>query len=40
MIEDILNEVDLLIGDATKGRTILGWKCKYDLNTLIDDMMS
>jgi GDPmannose 4,6-dehydratase len=40
MIKDILNEVDLLIGDATKAQTILGWKCNYDLNTLIDDMMS
>lgn len=40
MIKDILNEVDLLIGDATKVRTILGWKCNYDLNTLIDDMIS
>jgi GDPmannose 4,6-dehydratase len=32
-------EVDLLIGDATKSRTKLGWIPKYDLNGLIDDMM-
>lgn len=33
-------EVDLLIGDATKARTKLGWTPKYDLNGLISDMMS
>ncbi|MCL2682698.1 MAG: GDP-mannose 4,6-dehydratase [Bacteroidales bacterium] len=32
-------EVDLLIGDSTKARTKLGWKPKYDLNTLIEDMI-
>lgn len=32
-------EVDLLIGDATKARTILGWEPEYDLNGLITDMM-
>lgn len=32
-------EVDLLIGDATKSRTKLGWTPKYDLNGLIQDMM-
>lgn len=32
-------EVDLLIGDSTKAREKLGWKPKYDLNGLIDDMM-
>lgn len=32
-------EVDLLIGDATKARTQLGWKPKYDLPALVDDMM-
>lgn len=32
-------EVDLLVGDATKSRTKLGWVPKYDLNGLIDDMM-
>lgn len=33
-------EVDLLIGDATKARTKLGWTPKYDLDGLIIDMMS
>ncbi len=33
-------EVDLLIGDSTKARTILGWKPQYDLAGLVQDMMS
>lgn len=32
-------EVDLLIGDATKARTKLGWEPKYTLDALIQDMM-
>jgi GDPmannose 4,6-dehydratase len=32
-------EVDLLIGDATKARTRLGWDPRYDLAGLITDMM-
>jgi len=32
-------EVDLLIGDATKARTVLGWEPQYDLAALITDMM-
>lgn len=32
-------EVELLIGDPTKAQEKLNWKPKYDLNTLIDDMM-
>ncbi|MFZ4056832.1 MAG: GDP-mannose 4,6-dehydratase [Ferruginibacter sp.] len=32
-------EVDLLIGDATKANTILGWKPKYDLPMLVEEMM-
>jgi GDPmannose 4,6-dehydratase len=32
-------EVDLLIGDPTKSKTILGWKPEYDLNGLVKDMM-
>ena len=32
-------EVDLLIGDPTKANEKLGWKPKYDLNTLIKEMM-
>lgn len=33
-------EVDLLIGDATKAQTKLGWKPKYDLKALVTDMMN
>jgi GDPmannose 4,6-dehydratase len=32
-------EVDLLIGDATKARTKLGWKPTYDLPMLVNDMV-
>ncbi|WP_319480779.1 GDP-mannose 4,6-dehydratase [uncultured Draconibacterium sp.] len=32
-------EVELLMGDATKAKTILGWEPEYDLNALIKDMM-
>lgn len=32
-------EVDLLIGDATKAKTKLGWTPKYDLKGLVEDMM-
>jgi len=32
-------EVDLLIGEADKARTKLGWKPEYDLHSLISDMM-
>ncbi len=32
-------EVDLLIGDPTKSKTKLGWKPKYDLPALVEDMM-
>ena len=32
-------EVDLLIGDATKAQTKLGWKPKYGLDELIADMV-
>jgi GDPmannose 4,6-dehydratase len=32
-------EVDLLIGDATKANTKLGWIPKYDLEALVKDMM-
>lgn len=32
-------EVELLIGDATKAFKQLGWKPKYDLAALIEDMM-
>ncbi|NEM98899.1 GDP-mannose 4,6-dehydratase [Pontibacter burrus] len=32
-------EVELLIGDATKSKTKLGWEPKYDLSALVKDMM-
>ena len=32
-------EVELLIGDATKARTKLGWKPQYDLPALVKEMM-
>ncbi len=32
-------EVDLLIGDATKARTQLGWQPKYNLDMLVAEMM-
>jgi len=32
-------EVELLIGDATKSQTKLGWIPKYDLQALVTDMM-
>ena len=33
-------EVDLLIGDSAKARKKLGWKLEYNLESLVDDMMS
>ena len=33
-------EVELLIGDATKSRTKLGWEPEYNLDALIKDMMA
>jgi GDPmannose 4,6-dehydratase len=33
-------EVDLLIGDSTKAMTQLGWKPKYDLKTLVKEMVA
>lgn len=32
-------EVDLLIGDATKARTVLGWEPKYSFTTLVEEMV-
>ena len=32
-------EVELLIGDSTKARTKLGWEPKYDLKTLVKEMV-
>lgn len=33
-------EVDLLHGDPTKAKTVLGWEPKYDLPALVNDMMT
>jgi GDPmannose 4,6-dehydratase len=33
-------EVDLLIGDSTKARTELGWKPKYNLEMLVEEMIA
>ena len=33
------SEVDLLIGDPTKAKKKLGWKLKYDLPAIVEDMM-
>jgi GDPmannose 4,6-dehydratase len=33
-------EVDLLLGDSSKARKSLGWKPRYDLDMLIDEMMT
>ena len=32
-------EVDILIGDASKANTVLGWKPKYNLQMLVTEMM-
>jgi GDPmannose 4,6-dehydratase len=32
-------EVELLIGDPTKAKKDLGWELKYDLDSLVDDMV-
>ena len=32
-------EVEILIGDPTKANTVLGWKPKHDLRSLVKDMM-
>jgi GDPmannose 4,6-dehydratase len=33
-------EVELLIGDPTKAQTQLGWKPKYDLHALVQEMVA
>ena len=33
-------EVDLLIGDASKANTKLGWSPEYDLKDLVKEMMA
>ena len=32
-------EVDLLMGDPTKAKTILGWEPEYDIHGLVEEMM-
>ncbi|HEY9049482.1 MAG TPA: GDP-mannose 4,6-dehydratase, partial [Ohtaekwangia sp.] len=32
-------EVDLLLGDPTKAKTILGWQPKYDVDKLLKEMV-
>jgi GDPmannose 4,6-dehydratase len=32
------SEVDYLLGDATKARSVLGWEPKYDFKRLVEDM--
>jgi GDPmannose 4,6-dehydratase len=32
-------EVDLLIGDATKARTLLGWEPRISFEQLVDEMV-
>ena len=32
-------EVDLLVGDSSKANSKLGWKPKYNLKNLVDEMM-
>ena len=32
-------EVDLLLGDSSKAREVLGWKPKYTFDSMIDQMM-
>jgi len=33
-------EVDLLLGDSSKAREVLGWKPKYNFKTLIEEMVA
>ena len=32
-------EVDLLLGDSSKAKSVLGWKPKYDVNQLVSEMV-
>lgn len=34
------SEVDILLGDSTKIRSVLGWKPEYDFSALVNDMMA
>lgn len=33
-------EVDELLGDSTKTKEKLGWECKYDFNSLVNEMVN
>ncbi|MCE7995868.1 MAG: GDP-mannose 4,6-dehydratase [Roseivirga sp.] len=33
-------EVDILLGDSTKARELLGWQPKYDLDALVNEMVN
>jgi GDPmannose 4,6-dehydratase len=33
-------EVDLLVGDATHARDVLGWKCEVDFYALVEMMVA
>jgi len=33
-------EVELLLGDATKAKEKLGWQCSYDLDMIVNEMMT
>ena len=33
-------EVDILVGDSTKAREVLGWKAQISLEKLIKEMMT
>jgi len=33
-------EVDLLLGNPSKARSVLGWEPKYDLNELVKEMIA
>ncbi len=33
-------EVDLLLGDPSKAKSMLGWEPKYDLKSLVKEMMT
>ena len=32
-------EVDLLLGDATKAKEVLGWKPRYTFDSMIEEMI-
>ena len=34
-----VSEVDSLLGDCSRAKKILGWRPKYNLNSLIDEMI-